>query len=185
MFLYFFLQETMRILSACLLLVLLFDTGCSKRANRLLKWPQQETRYEEFIRKHVDANMSVEKCDTEIKKKWIYDVNHGCKYTNTFILSNDKQVKSICNGKGSPYKNTIFTKSTAKFSIVICKLNNGAKKRNCQYNGRVLSNVSVVVRCEGRLPVHYEKHIQTFESNNATTGKISMDSKSVPTNINF
>lgn len=66
MFLYFFLQETMRILSACLLLVLLFDTGRSKLANRLLKWPQQETRYEEFIWKHVDANMTAEKCDTEI-----------------------------------------------------------------------------------------------------------------------
>uniref|UniRef100_A0A3B4F070 Ribonuclease A-domain domain-containing protein n=1 Tax=Pundamilia nyererei TaxID=303518 RepID=A0A3B4F070_9CICH len=136
----------MRILFSCLLLVLLFDTGRSKLANRQLKWLQQETH----------ANMTVEKCDTEIKKKkWIYDVNHGCKYTNTFILSNNKQVKSICNGKGSPYKNTIFTKSRAKFSIVICKLNNGAKKIKCQYNGRLHSNVSVVVRCEGRLPVHY------------------------------
>lgn len=185
MFLYFFLQETMRILFACLLLVLLFDTGRSKLANRQLKGPQQETRYKRFIRQHVDANMSVEKCDTEIEKNWIYNVDHSCKYTNTFILSNNKQVKAICNGQGSPYKNTIFTKSRAKFSIVICKLNNGARKLNCQYNGTLHSHVSVVVRCEGRLPVHYVKNIQTFESNNATTGKISMDSNSVPTNINF
>ncbi|CAI5638188.1 unnamed protein product [Oreochromis niloticus] len=172
----------MRIPFACLLLVLLFATGRSKLANRQLKWPQKETRYEKFLQQHVDASMTVEKCDEEMKKKWIYNVDNSCKFTNTFILSIKKRVKDICNGRGSPY-DTSLTMSKEKFNIVICKLNNRARKRNCQYNGTLHSNVRVVVGCEGRFPVHYEKDIETTESNNATTGKIPMDSTSVPTNI--
>uniref|UniRef100_I3KYV6 Ribonuclease A-domain domain-containing protein n=1 Tax=Oreochromis niloticus TaxID=8128 RepID=I3KYV6_ORENI len=142
----------------------------------------KETRYEKFLQQHVDASMTVEKCDEEMKKKWIYNVDNSCKFTNTFILSNEKQVKDICKRQGSPY-DTSLTKSKEKFNIVICQLNNGARKPNCQYNGRLHSNVRVVVQCKGGLPVHYAKHIETIESNNATTGKIPMDSTSVPTNI--
>uniref|UniRef100_A0A669B086 Ribonuclease A-domain domain-containing protein n=2 Tax=Oreochromis TaxID=8139 RepID=A0A669B086_ORENI len=144
---------------------------------------EKETRYEGFIRQHVDASMTVEKCDEEIKKKWIYNVDNSCKTTNTFILSNDKPVKAICNGHGSPHKNTCLTESKAKFSIVKCELkNNGGRKPNCQYKGKLLTNRIVVVQCGG-LPVHFEKDIVTFESNNATIGKIPMDSTSVPTNM--
>ncbi|KAL3999492.1 phosphomannomutase [Sarotherodon galilaeus] len=174
----------MRILFACLLLVLLFSIGLSKLANHQLKWPQKETPYEKFIRQHVDANMSVEKCDEEIRNKKIYIKKDICKKTNTFILSNDKQVKAICNGKASPYK-TAFTKSKEKFSIVICQLKNGARKPPCQYNGTLNHNRRVVVTCKNKLPVHYEKDIETFESNNTAIGKIPMRSNSVPTNIHF
>ncbi|CAI5638194.1 unnamed protein product [Oreochromis niloticus] len=59
----------MRIMFAGLLLVLLFVTGLSKLANLQPKQQQNETPYEKFRRQHVDAKMSVEKCDTEIKKQ--------------------------------------------------------------------------------------------------------------------
>uniref|UniRef100_I3KXZ0 Ribonuclease A-domain domain-containing protein n=1 Tax=Oreochromis niloticus TaxID=8128 RepID=I3KXZ0_ORENI len=170
------------ILFACLLLVLLFATGLSKLANHQLKWPQKETPYEKFIRQHVDAKMNVEKCDEEIRNKKIYKKKGICKKTNTFILSNDEQVKAICNGRGSPY-NTSLTMSNETFSIVICQLKNGDRKSNCEYNGTLHCNRRVVVTCKNELPVHYGGDIMTFESNNAAIGKIPMHSNSVPTNI--
>uniref|UniRef100_A0A669CZY1 Ribonuclease A-domain domain-containing protein n=1 Tax=Oreochromis niloticus TaxID=8128 RepID=A0A669CZY1_ORENI len=137
------------------------------------------------VRQHVDAKMSVKKCDTEIKKKKIYVDGNKCKAVNTFILSDYKQVKAICNGQGR-YDQTNKTKSKAKFRIVRCELkNNGARKPNCRYKGTLLTNRTVVVRCEGKLPVHYYDDEMTFESNNATIGKIPMHSTSVPTNIHF
>lgn len=142
MFLFFLLQETMRIMFAGLLLVLLFDTGLSKAANLQPKQQQKETPYEKFRRQHVDAKMSAEKCDTEIKNRQIYDVNSSCKFTNTFILSDDKEVKAICNGQGRYDRKSRMTKSVAKFSIVTCKLK---KKRTgepkCQYKGKRLTGL--------------------------------------------
>uniref|UniRef100_A0A669C1P0 Ribonuclease A-domain domain-containing protein n=1 Tax=Oreochromis niloticus TaxID=8128 RepID=A0A669C1P0_ORENI len=176
-------KETMRILFACLLLVMLFATGLSKLTNRQVKWLKNETPYEKFKRQHVDAKMTAKKCDAEIKNKQIYNVDNSCKKANTFILSDYEKVKAICNGHGSPHKNTCLTESKAKFSIVKCELkNNGGRKPNCQYKGKLLTNRIVVVQCGG-LPVHFEKDIVTFESNNTTTGKIPMDDTSVPTNI--
>lgn len=186
MFLFFFLQETMRILFACLPLMMLFATGLSKPANlkpKPIEKRQNETPDEKFKRQHVDAKMTAKKCDAVIKNKQIYNVDNTCKDTNTFILSDYEKVKAICNGHGSPHKNTCLTESKAKFSIVKCELkNNGGRKPKCQYKGKLLTNRIVVVQCGG-LPVHYEKDIVTFESNNTTIGKIPMDSTSVPTNI--
>ncbi|XP_039462467.1 ribonuclease-like [Oreochromis aureus] len=179
-------QETMRILFTCLLLMLLFATGLSKPANlkpKPIDKRQNETPYEKFKRQHVDAKMTAKKCEAEIKNKQIYNVDNSCKDTNTFILSDYEKVKAICNGHGSPHKNTCLTESKAKFSIVKCELkNNGGRKPNCQYKGKLLTNRIVVVQCGG-LPVHFEKDIVTFESNNAAIGKIPMDDTSVPTNI--
>uniref|UniRef100_A0AAZ1X2S5 Ribonuclease A-domain domain-containing protein n=1 Tax=Oreochromis aureus TaxID=47969 RepID=A0AAZ1X2S5_OREAU len=147
--------ETMRIMFAGLLLVLLFDTGLSKLANLQPKQQQNETPYEKFRRQHVDAKMSAEKCDTEIKNRQIYDVNSRCKFTNTFILSDDKEVKAICNGQGRYDRKSRMTKSVSKFSVVICKLK---KKRTrepkCQYEGKRLTNRIILVKCKGKLPVH-------------------------------
>ncbi|KAL3999501.1 suppressor of tumorigenicity protein 13 [Sarotherodon galilaeus] len=127
--------------------------------------------------------MTAKKCDAEIKNKQIYNVDNSCKKANTFILSDYEQVKAICNGQGIYDQNSGMTKSKDKFRIVKCELkNNGARKPKCQYKGKLLTKRIVVVKCGG-LPVHYEKDIETIESNNPTTGKIPMDSTSVPTNI--
>lgn len=189
MFLFFSLQETMRIIFTCLLLVLPFVTGLSKPANlqpNRIEKRLNETNYEKFRRQHVDAKMSVKKCDTEMKKKKIYADRNKCKDVNTFILSDYKQVKAICNGQGRYDQTNGTTKSVAKFRIVRCDLkNNGARKPKCQYKGTLLTNRIVVVKCEGKLPVHYYGDEMTLESNNATIGKIPMRSTSVPTNIHF
>uniref|UniRef100_A0A3P9DD44 Ribonuclease A-domain domain-containing protein n=1 Tax=Maylandia zebra TaxID=106582 RepID=A0A3P9DD44_9CICH len=130
-------SETMRIMFTCLLLVLPFVTGLSKP----------------FRRQHVDAKMSVKKCDTEMKKKKIYADRNKCKDVNTFILSDYKQVKAICNGQGRYDQTNGTTKSVAKFRIVRCDLkNNAARKPKCQYKGTLLTNRIVVVKCEGKLP---------------------------------
>uniref|UniRef100_A0A669C835 Ribonuclease A-domain domain-containing protein n=1 Tax=Oreochromis niloticus TaxID=8128 RepID=A0A669C835_ORENI len=144
----------------CLLLVLPFATGLSKPANlqpNPIEKRLNETNYEKFRRQHVDAKMSVKKCDTEIKKKKIYVDGNKCKKANTFILSDYKQVKAICNGQGR-YDQTNKTKSKAKFRIVRCDLmNNGARKPNCRYNGTLLTNRTVVVKCEKKCEGKCEK----------------------------
>lgn len=126
----------MRILFTCLLLVLLFASGLSKPANLQTKpmvKRQNETPYEKFRRQHVDARMSVKKCDAEIKSKQIYNVDNSCKDANTFILSDDEQVKAICNGQGRYDPRSGMTERTAKFRIVICEVkNDGARKPKCQ-----------------------------------------------------
>uniref|UniRef100_A0A3P9D424 Ribonuclease A-domain domain-containing protein n=1 Tax=Maylandia zebra TaxID=106582 RepID=A0A3P9D424_9CICH len=135
----------MRIMFTCLLLVLPFVTGLSKPANlqpNRIEKRLNETNYEKFRRQHVDAKMSVKKCDTEMKKKKIYADRNKCKDVNTFILSDYKQVKAICNGQGRYDQTNGTTKS-----------NNAARKPKCQYKGTLLTNRIVVVKCEGKLPV--------------------------------
>uniref|UniRef100_A0A3P8NN68 Ribonuclease A-domain domain-containing protein n=1 Tax=Astatotilapia calliptera TaxID=8154 RepID=A0A3P8NN68_ASTCA len=106
-------------------------------------------------------------CTTVIRERGI-NHNTPCKDTNTFILANEGKVKAICNGQGRYDQTNGTTKSVAKFRIVRCDLkNNGARKPKCQYKGTLLTNRIVVVKCEGKLPVHYYGDEMTFESNNA------------------
>ena len=55
----------------------------------------------------------------------------------------------------------------------------------CKYEGKRLTNRIILVKCKGKLPVHYGRDIMTFASNNTTIGKIPMRSNSVPTNMHF
>uniref|UniRef100_A0A3Q3EQT8 Ribonuclease A-domain domain-containing protein n=1 Tax=Kryptolebias marmoratus TaxID=37003 RepID=A0A3Q3EQT8_KRYMA len=111
-------------------------------------------------RQHVDPDMTVKKCDSEMKRKKIYCPDNSCKETNTFILASPNKVKSICQGQGNFDKNSQLTSSKEKFKIVVCKLKKSARKPKCQYKGSLLKNKVVVVRCDKRLPVHYDHHSQ-------------------------
>ncbi|XP_041834898.1 LOW QUALITY PROTEIN: ribonuclease-like 3 [Melanotaenia boesemani] len=160
----------MKILFACLLLVLLVATGFSKskgnkKSEKTTPNPKpadKETQkcYEKFRRQHIDNKMTAVKCDSEIGKKKIYNNDNSCKETNTFILDDPAKVKSICNGDGEYDEKTNMTKSRQAFKIVVCELNNqGARKPKCQYKGKELTNRFVSVRCQQGLPVHFDDDI--------------------------
>ncbi len=63
-----------------------------------------EERYKKFIRQHVFGAMNIQRCDSEIRTRRIMGSqnDNSCKEVNTFILANNKQVKSVCTGGGTP-----------------------------------------------------------------------------------
>lgn len=144
--LFVLLQETMRVLFACLLLVLLFAAPLSKGA--------EESQYERFIKHHINFNMTEGDCDDVIRTKQIYKPTGSCKERNTFILSKEETVKSICNG--IRYDNVT---SWLLFRIVDCKLKEGDMDPDCKYNGRSYDNKHIKIVCEDSLPVHFIKFL--------------------------
>ncbi|KAF3688508.1 Ribonuclease-like 3 [Channa argus] len=169
---FFLHQETMKILFACVLLMLLSATVLSgsniqprdtssatvfptNETEESIK-PQPQESYEKFKRQHINKTMTKDDCNKEISTKGIYNRDKTCKNINTFILADEKRVKKICNGEGKLNKKDRMTYSNTKFNIVVCKLQNpGAKKPNCVYKGERLTK-RVVVKCEGGFPVHYQ-----------------------------
>lgn len=154
----FLLQETMKTLFVCMMLVLLFATGFSKVNNfQPSKNRPEETPYQKFKRQHVDANMTEKQCDTEISNRNIYKTDNSCKETNTFILSIPAKVNSICRGDGTYDEISGMTNSTATFRIIKCQLKHqGARRPRCEYEGRLLTNRIIVVKCKRQLPVHFD-----------------------------
>lgn len=164
---WFLLQETMKTPFVCMMLVLLFASGFCKVNNfQPSEHRPEETPYEKFRRQHVDAKMTEKLCNTEISNRNVYKIDNSCKETNTFILSIPAKVKSICRGDGRYDENSGMTYSTATFRIIKCKLKHqGARKPSCQYEGRLLTNRIIVVKCEGKLPVHFDRDLLPSESN--------------------
>uniref|UniRef100_A0A3Q0R623 Ribonuclease A-domain domain-containing protein n=1 Tax=Amphilophus citrinellus TaxID=61819 RepID=A0A3Q0R623_AMPCI len=109
-----------------------------------------------FKRQHVDAKMTANDCNKKISCRNIYKNDNSCKTTNTFILSDEKTVKSICQGEGRYDSKSGMTYSKKHFRIVKCKLKSrGGRKPHCQYRGKRFTNRTIAVRCDEGLPVHY------------------------------
>lgn len=148
----------MRILLFCSWLILLGaleEPNWSKPAGQ----PCVNATYNDFRKRHIDPKMTAEKCDSEIKRKQIYNPDNSCKKTNTFILATATKVKAICEDQNKNEKTPQMTLSKEKFRIVVCKLRNNVKKPRCEYRGTLLTNRVIEVSCVGGLPVHYEKHL--------------------------
>ncbi|XP_014831944.1 PREDICTED: ribonuclease-like 3 [Poecilia mexicana] len=115
-------------------------------------------RYNKFKVQHIDKKMTVQKCTAVIKQKNIYGKDNGCKATNTFILADPNEVKSICEGEGDYLHKSHLTKSKRQFSVVVCTLTKGARKPRCEYEGKLHRNRFVLVQCSG-VPVQYAENI--------------------------
>lgn len=140
----------MKILFTCLLL---FATESSQ---------YEEDQYGKFRRQHIDDSMAAKDCEKVIKSKQIYNPDNSCKDPNTFILEKPSKVKKICV-EGKFDENLQMTKSHKKFKVVKCELKNkGARKPNCQYDGKLLTNRYVAVACEDNLPVHFARDIMVL-----------------------
>uniref|UniRef100_A0A8C6PXK9 Ribonuclease A-domain domain-containing protein n=1 Tax=Nothobranchius furzeri TaxID=105023 RepID=A0A8C6PXK9_NOTFU len=129
----------------------------------ILEKTKTEVRYEKFRRQHIaQTDMAAKKCDSEIRGKQIYKIDNTCKPTNTFILDNPKNIKLICQGEGDLIADTELTRSRKTFKIIVCELKSGERKPRRHYEGRLLTNRYVVVRCENNLPVHFKNDIMNF-----------------------
>ncbi|MEQ2285495.1 hypothetical protein AMECASPLE_032448 [Ameca splendens] len=150
-------------LLACLLLLQVVAFKAEKKAGILTprEKPVEEERYEKFRIQHINETMDENSCDSEIRRKNIYEKNR-CKTINTFILADENSVKSICQGEKNNNKKK--TRSKQKFRIVVCKLKKPARKPKCQYEGIKLTNRIVAVRCQNGLPVHFDGDILNFEN---------------------
>ncbi|XP_034546417.1 ribonuclease-like 3 [Notolabrus celidotus] len=119
--------------------------------------------YRKFINQHVKGDMSTTRCNSEILSRSISKTNSNeCKETNTFIRATTNTIKSICERAGEPYGD--LTKSLQPFSIVVCTLRNqGARHPRCEYRGQDRTR-RIAIRCEGGLPVHFDRDIVYFEN---------------------
>uniref|UniRef100_A0A3P9M0B5 Ribonuclease A-domain domain-containing protein n=1 Tax=Oryzias latipes TaxID=8090 RepID=A0A3P9M0B5_ORYLA len=118
-----------------------------------------KSRYEKFRRQHIDKHMTANKCDSVMNRKNIFNNDNSCKETNTFIVDDPAKVKRICEGIADGK----MMQSTEMFRIVKCELKNtGARKPNCQYKGGLLTNRYLKVKCENKLPVHFDDDIVNF-----------------------
>uniref|UniRef100_A0A3B4TC78 Ribonuclease A-domain domain-containing protein n=1 Tax=Seriola dumerili TaxID=41447 RepID=A0A3B4TC78_SERDU len=111
-------------------------------------------RYRKFIAQHINGQMSVNRCDDEIRNRHITKTDSNeCKETNTFIRATTNIVKSICERAGEPYGQ--MTKSLQPFDIVVCSLRNQQGRHpRCQYRGQARTR-RIAIRCEQGLPVIY------------------------------
>uniref|UniRef100_A0A3Q3G3Y5 Ribonuclease A-domain domain-containing protein n=1 Tax=Labrus bergylta TaxID=56723 RepID=A0A3Q3G3Y5_9LABR len=108
-------------------------------------------RHKKFINQHVKGEMSVNRCDAEIGSRNIKTINNECKETNTFIVSTNSPIKTICEN-GMPLGNGMM-KSTTPFHIIVCILRNqGARPPHCQYRGQARTNY-IAIKCEDGYPV--------------------------------
>lgn len=156
------LQEIMRILFACLMLVLLIATTPSKatkgsKQNKKIAEPQPEEKtkrlYEQFKTQHINDRMTEDQCDSEIKTRNISDTKKECKEKNTFILSDNETVKSICNDRTDG-----DVRSKSQFEIIDCELTSKTEKTPpCKYNGKHQFKKRIEVSCQGGYPVHYKR----------------------------
>uniref|UniRef100_A0A3B3H7B7 Ribonuclease A-domain domain-containing protein n=1 Tax=Oryzias latipes TaxID=8090 RepID=A0A3B3H7B7_ORYLA len=130
----------MKILLSCLLILMLVDDSSL-------------ATYESFSWKHVRDSMELLHCHQEMEAINSHISERKCKDSNSFIVSSDYRVKQICIGEGEPYGDKTLSKGT--FRIVRCELAPGAKYPDCQYQGSVLTNRKLLVKCENNLPVHF------------------------------
>lgn len=156
------LQEIMRILFACLMLVLLIATtpskatkGSKQNKKNAEAQPEEETKrlYELFKTQHINDRMTEDQCDSEILTRNILDKNKECKEKNTFILSDSETVKFICNNRPDSDR----CRSESQFEIIDCELTSKTEKTPpCRYNGKHQYKKRIEVSCKGGYPVHYK-----------------------------
>lgn len=151
-----FSLQVMEILQSAVIFLLVFSISFTAELP-----PDVVPRYQKFLRQHVDPDMSVQKCDSEILNREITTgPGNDCKEVNTFIQANKNNVKAVCGKAGTPEKNLF--KSNQPFPVITCKLTSGERHPNCKYRGRS-STRCIVLGCDNGWPVHYDEGIVSVE----------------------
>ncbi|MEQ2300451.1 hypothetical protein AMECASPLE_025563 [Ameca splendens] len=146
----------MSIFPVCLLVCLLLVQVVAPETTEV-----SEQRFREFVRQHIIEAMDPNDCTTvmanrtitkKVRTKDRTEINEtkGSKKINTFIITNENEVKAICQGQNKPKK----IQSAKKFKIVVCNLTNEG-----HYKGREDYQI-IVVECANNLPVHFHKQIK-------------------------
>ncbi|XDV23847.1 hypothetical protein PO909_028231 [Leuciscus waleckii] len=114
-------------------------------------------RYQNFLNQHFGPDMSVQKCDSEIRKRRITGADGGCKDVNTFIQANSNDIKVVCDPQtGGTHQSGNLYRSGQQFNVITCKSKSGSRHPRCEYRG-TRSTRYVVLGCAEGWPVHYDE----------------------------
>nr|XP_005311844.1 ribonuclease [Chrysemys picta bellii] len=119
-----------------------------------------ETRYEKFLRQHVDypkssAPDSRTYCNQMMQRRGM--TSAVCKFTNTFVHASATTITTVCGSGGTPASGDLRD-SKASFALTTCRLQGGSQTPPCNYNADT-STQRIRIACVGGVPVHYDKSI--------------------------
>ncbi|XP_032915339.1 ribonuclease CL2-like [Catharus ustulatus] len=115
-----------------------------------------ETRYEKFLRQHVDnprtSMLAAHRyCETMLARRRVTAPGRPCKPSNTFVHAPAEDLVAACSQAPDP--TTGFHSTPRAMSITACRLHGGDTRPSCAYRARQVQH-HVRVACRGGLPVH-------------------------------
>nr|XP_006113899.1 ribonuclease-like [Pelodiscus sinensis] len=119
-----------------------------------------ETRYEKFLRQHVDYPESSAPdartyCSQMMQRRGL--ASSTCKFTNSFVHAPAATISTICGSGGAPASGDLRD-SNAAFAVTTCRLQGGSQKPPCRYNADVGTH-RIRIACQEGLPVHYDRSL--------------------------
>ncbi|XP_039407472.1 ribonuclease CL2-like [Corvus cornix cornix] len=115
-----------------------------------------ETRYEKFLRQHVDyprtSTLAAHRyCETMLARRRVTAPGRPCKPSNTFVHAPAARP----GGRLLPgARCTGFQSTPSAVSLTACRLRGGDTRPPCAYRARQLQQQHVRVACQAGLPVH-------------------------------
>ncbi|XP_054060004.1 ribonuclease CL2-like isoform X1 [Rissa tridactyla] len=114
-----------------------------------------ETRYDKFLRQHVDYPRTFtlaahRYCETMLARRRVTAPGRPCKPTNTFVHAPARDLVAACSQM--PDAEGFHSTPTA-MGLTACRLRGGNTRPPCTYQARQLQH-HVRVSCVGGLPVH-------------------------------
>ncbi|KAJ7402331.1 Ribonuclease CL2 [Pitangus sulphuratus] len=114
-----------------------------------------ESRYEKFLRQHVDyprtSTLAAHRyCETMLARRRVTAQGRPCKPSNTFVHAPVRDLVAACSQ--APDESGFQSTPTA-MGITTCRLRGGDTRTPCAYRARQLHH-HVRVSCRDGLPVH-------------------------------
>ncbi|XP_054489884.1 ribonuclease CL2-like [Agelaius phoeniceus] len=114
-----------------------------------------ETRYEKFLRQHVDsprtATLAAHRyCETMLARRQVTAPGRPCKPSNTFVHAPAAELVAACSQVPDQ---TGFQSTPRALSLTMCRLRGGDTRPPCAYRARQAQQ-HVRVACRDGLPVH-------------------------------
>ncbi|XP_013806665.1 ribonuclease CL2-like [Apteryx mantelli] len=116
----------------------------------------QETRYQKFLRQHVDyprtpGLVGARYCNILLMRRAVNGPGRPCKPVNTFVHAPAKQLLSVCAQQPDGLHVTVGT-----LPVTACRLVGGNVRPPCTYRASQL-NHRVQVACQNGRPVHLDR----------------------------
>ncbi|RLW09239.1 hypothetical protein DV515_00002634 [Chloebia gouldiae] len=115
-----------------------------------------ETRYEKFLRQHVDnprtSTLAAHRyCETMLARRRVTAQDRPCKPSNTFVHAPAADLVAACSQAPDP--DTGFHSTPSALSLTACRLRGRDTRPPCAYRARQAQQ-HVRVACRDGLPVH-------------------------------
>ncbi|XP_071412194.1 ribonuclease CL2-like [Pithys albifrons albifrons] len=114
-----------------------------------------ESRYEKFLRQHVDyprtSTLAAHRyCETMLARRRVTAPGRPCKPSNTFVHAPAQDLVAACTQAPDA---TGFQSTPTAMGITACRLRGGDTRPPCAYRARQVQH-HVRVACRDGLPVH-------------------------------